>query len=216
MPFKTTALAFIASLAAHALVVASLDPSFWENKDISDRLVDISYVRYKEDVPNYQQLKYPPVVRNPSKVKKPQIEAQVLEQHREISPLKTQPLPAAPVLAPISLPRTGSSEELVSDPHKGKVFLNYFGLIKQRVRRVVERKYPGEQMEHGDVSLMFVLKSDGTLVNVSAVEKDSSADEVMKDFAIRCVKECAPFPHFPKELDMERISFNLSILFDES
>jgi outer membrane biosynthesis protein TonB len=214
MPLKTTALAFSVSLAAHLLFVASFDPFLWENKEPNDRLVEVSYVHYAPKTPPaYQQINYAPIARNQDKIKKPKLDAiqvsRVPEDHREASPTS--------VLSPRPDSfKVRNSEEFLADPGKGKVFLNYFGLIKQRVRRAVEKKYPGERLGRGDVSLLFVLKSDGAVVNVSAVEKDSSADELMKDFAVRCVKECSPFPRFPKELGMDRISFNLSILFDES
>ena len=109
-----------------------------------------------------------------------------------------------------------NDEEFLADPQKGKIFLNYFGQVKQRVRRAVEKGYTRERPGRGDVTLMFVLKADGAVVKVFPVDESSSADEPMKDFAVRCVRECAPFPPFPKGLGMERISFNLSILFDET
>ncbi len=212
MPFKSTALAFAASLAAHALLVTFYLPVL-ENRESDSHSVDISYVHYAKETPQaVPTIKYPPVAKNYSRVQmsKPETirSSRVKENSREGSAAAA--LPAAHSF------RVRNSEEFLTNPQKGKVFLNYFGLIKQRVRRAVEKKYSSERLGRGDVSLLFVLKADGTVVNIIAVKKDSSADEVMTDFAIRCVKDCSPFPHFPKELGMERISFNLSILFDET
>ena len=210
MPFKTTASAFTVSLAAHALLAASFGLPLWENKESGDQTVEISYVRrVTQAPPAYQQIKYAPI---PGSLKK--IEPQIVPRPRASEASQTA---SAPVVSPqASSVKVRNSEEFLTNPQKGKVFLNYFGLIKQRVRRAVEKKYSGEPLKRGDVSLVFVLKSDGAVVNVFVVEKDSSADEAMRDFAVRCVKDCSPFPHFPKELGMERISFNLSILFDET
>ena len=215
MPFKTTFLLLTASLALHALVVSFYAPG-WQQKDPTDPFVDISYVHYAKEVPHdvIPQIKYPPVVKNQSRTQNPNPE--MIPRPRAVENRQEESAPAAPVaLPPAGSFKVRKSEEFLTDPHKGKVFLNYFGLIKQRVRRAVEKKYSSERMGRGSVSLMFILKSTGAVVNVFVVEKDSSVDEVMKDFAVRCVQDCSPFPHFPKELGMDRVSFNLSILFDE-
>ena len=218
MPFKTTALAFMASLAAHAILATSFYLPLWEGKDSADQLVEISYVHYtpKPSAPKPPQIKYSPMAKPARQVKGMSAPAREIPRAPEVRVSVPMGRSTAANSTKVSAFAVKNSEEILTDPQKGKIFLNYFGLVKQRVRRSVEKKYSGEPVGRGDVSLMFVLKSDGAVVNVFVVEKDSSADELMKDFAIRCVKDCSPFPHFPKELGMERISFNLSILFDES
>ncbi len=188
MTFRTTTLAFVASLAVHTMLVTYYFPAR-EGREDESRTVQVSYVNYSEqNIPQaVPSIKYPPVAKKKVKAKK--------------------------IAESIQVRNAG---EFLSDPQKGKAFLNYFGLIKQRVHRMVEKKYQSERLGHGDVSLVFILKADGTVVNIYPIEKDSSADEWVKDFAVRCVRDCSPFPHFPKELGMERISFNLSILFNET
>ena len=207
MPFKTVTLAFMASLAAHTLLV-SLYPPAWENGEPDDHFVEVSYVHVdKETPPALPPIKYPPAVKDQVRARAPKPEAIQVSRQEGTAPV---------VSKSVNSFKVSNSEELLADPQKGKIFLDYFGLIKQRVRRAVEKRYPGERLGRGDVSLIFVLKSDGAVVNVFTVEKGSSADELMTDFAVRCVKDCSPFPHFPKALGMDRISFNLSILFDET
>jgi len=206
MPFKTTAFAFMASLAAHTVLIASFGLPVWENQGAESRFVDLSYVRYTPEPapPKPLQIKYPPMIKPANKSK--EISAQVSDTA----------VPVSASIAKVGAFTVQSSEVFLTDPQKGKIFLDYFGLVKQRIRRAVEKKSLAERPGHGDVSLVFVLKADGTAVKVIAVDKDSSADELMKNFAVHCVKDCSPFPRFPKALGMDRISFNLSILFNES
>ena len=217
MLFKTTAFSLTASLALHVLVVASFYVPVWQKSETPSQSVEIAYVRYPQEIPPApSQIKYPPVVKNvrPSKESRvsPKDMPRSLGAQSEASTEKSAPDHSAKV----SSFAVKNGEEFLEDPQKGKIFLNYFGQVKQRVRRAVEKGYTRERPGRGDVTLMFVLKADGAVVKVFPVDENSSADEPMKDFAVRCVKECSPFPHFPKGLGMERISFNISILFDET
>lgn len=217
MPFKTTAFSLMASLALHALVVTSFYVPIWQKNETPAQSLEIAYVRYPKAMSSAPpQIKYPPVVKN---VRKP--------KESRVTPKDIPRSPGAPLeasaekftpdhSAKVSSFAVKNGEEFLADPQKGKIFLNYFGQVKQRVRRAVEKGYTRERLGRGDVTLMFVLKADGAVVKVFPVDVNSSADEPMKDFAVRCVRECAPFPPFPKGLSMERISFNLSILFDEA
>ncbi|OIO38653.1 MAG: hypothetical protein AUJ72_02155 [Candidatus Omnitrophica bacterium CG1_02_46_14] len=212
MSFKTTALAFAASLAVHTMLVTCYFPA-WEGREDESRTVEISYLHYSKEAPQtIPSIKYPPVIKKEAKIQKIHGEKYVVPQASESRPVEMKPERMV-VSESIQVKNAG---EFLSDPQKGKAFLNYFGLVKQRVHRMVEQKYKTERMSHGDVSLVFILKADGTVVNVYPIEKNSSADEWVKDFAVRCVRDCSPFPRFPKELGMQRISFNLSILFNET
>ena len=222
MPFKTLILPLTASLAIHTLVVASFGVSAVSREEPGNRFFDISYVRYTPEnntkiVSPPPQIQYPPMAKKADRAKEKMNQPVKEEAHflntKEDDSIKTH-APAAS--ATVSSLDVKNSEEFLSDPQKGKVFLNYFGLVKQRVRRAIETGYSKQDLGRGDVLLSFVLKSDGAVVKVFSIDKDSSANEFMKDFAVRCVRECSPFPRFPKELGMDRISFNLSILFDET
>ena len=217
MPFKMTVLSLAASLALHALAVTSFYVPVWQNHDTPSQSVEISYVRYPKEIPPAPpQIKYLPVVKNVR-----------LSEEIRVFPKEMPHSLGAQLEASVekfaldhsvkaSSLAVNNGEEFLTDPQKGKIFLNYFGQVKQRTRRAVEKGYARERPGRGEVTLMFVLKADGAVVKVFPVDENSSADEPMKDFAVRCVRECSPFPHFPKGLGMERISFNLSILFGES
>lgn len=117
-----------------------------------------------------------------------------------------------------SKPATASiarSDNLLADPEKGKVFASYFAKIKEKIQNRVQRKYSYENIGEGSVMLLFVLDSDGSLDNVSVLEKHSTGSGAVKDFAMQCVRDAAPFDRFPSELGLNKISFNLTVLFQE-
>ncbi len=112
-----------------------------------------------------------------------------------------------------TLPQT--SAELLSDPVKGKIFVGYFGSVKHQIEELLVNKYAKKSIGRGSVCLFFVLDRNGRVVSVSVVDAESSADEYLRDLAIQCLREAAPFGNFPQSLHTERISFNVTIYFEE-
>lgn len=108
-----------------------------------------------------------------------------------------------------------SSAELLTDPQKGRVFENYFVAVKSQIHEVVRKRYTRSGVGQGTVSLVFVLASDGSLENVFVADKLSDADLLLKIFAKNCVRDAAPFARFPTELDLPKISFNITVLFED-
>jgi len=41
------------------------------------------------------------------------------------------------------------------------------------------------------------------------VEGKSAASPYLKEIALKSVRDASPFPNFPKELDYEKLSFNV-------
>lgn len=216
MPFKSIILPLSASLVLHTLLAVSFYQPGAQKEDAGKKFVDISYVRYVPEKNAPPQIQYPPVIKNaqPSKEKAVLIKAPARSLNNNAAAPIERVIPAAAAKEGGFIIK--SSDELLADPQKGKIFLNYFGLVRQRVRHEAEKGFLRGSLGHGDVMLYFVLKSDGAVVNVSVINERSSAEPFIKDFAVRCVRACSPFPRFPKELGMQRISFNLSILFDET
>lgn len=217
MPFKAIFLPLTASLALHALAISSFCIPLLQKDGPSSRSVEISYVQYsKETTSAPPQIHYPPVTKITHRKSETAIPDKKATVTRVGEVRATEGKPAESGSAIVSSFKVRNSEEFLADPQKGKIFLDYFGQVKQRVRRAVEQGYSRRRSGRGDVTLMFVLKADGAVVKIFPVNENSSADDSLKDFAVRCVREGAPFPRFPKELGMDRISFNLSILFDET
>ena len=117
----------------------------------------------------------------------------------------------------ISLPSTGSvrsSAELLTDPATGKIFSAYFSVIKKKIHDTAQSSYAGAR-HAGQATLLFVLNSDGSLEKAWLAENETSANDAGRKFAVDCIQKATPFPSFPKELDLKKISFSISVIFEE-
>ncbi len=104
------------------------------------------------------------------------------------------------------------SSSILADPRKKQVFTEYFGQIKDRIQNTVFKNYSAEATGKGNISMIFVLSSDGRLEQIMVKEGESNANFLAKEFAVNCVREAGPFGSFPKELNFQKLSFNLSLL----
>ena len=91
-------------------------------------------------------------------------------------------------------------------------YINYYQLIRERIRQELKGRYKKSYGE-GDVVLLFMLNSDGSLAAVDAGEARSAKDAVLAQLAVASLKGASPFPHFPKELSVPKMSFDLTISF---
>ena len=95
---------------------------------------------------------------------------------------------------------------------KNPAYIGYYQFGRERIKRAAyQQNYAGR--EEGEVTVSFVIASDGTLRYVRLVEEASCASPYLRDIAISSVKEAAPFPKFPSELDYPQIPFTLTITF---
>lgn len=91
-------------------------------------------------------------------------------------------------------------------------YINYYQLIREKIRRQLKDKYRSYYSE-GDVCLIFILRSDGSLVSVGADASISTRDRILIDTAIQSVKEASRFAPFPKAIDLKQMSFTLTVSF---
>ena len=77
----------------------------------------------------------------------------------------------------------------------------------------MQERYALGHNGRGTVALYFVLKPGGELEAVSALSRESDADESTQELAKDCVQKASPFEKFPSDLSMGRISFNVTIDF---
>ena len=81
--------------------------------------------------------------------------------------------------------------------------------IKQRAYAYVNHP----DFEAGEVYLTFVLTFEGMLKGVKIIEDKTSANDYLREVALRSIKESSPFPPFPKGFDYPEFTFNLLISF---
>ncbi|MBF0387321.1 MAG: hypothetical protein HQL20_05640 [Candidatus Omnitrophica bacterium] len=87
----------------------------------------------------------------------------------------------------------------------------YTNIIRDRIR---ERAYVNfVKYAGGDVYLTFVVRSDGQLSDVQVLQNRTQASESLCAAGKDSIREAAPFPPFPKELNYPELTFNIQISF---
>lgn len=101
-------------------------------------------------------------------------------------------------------------------PLKGKKdYINYYHLIREKIRGQLKERYVNRHHE-GEIVLIFILDLNGSLVVVETDDTRSVQDEFLRRMALESVRDAAPFPPFPKELAVPKMSFDLTVSFKES
>jgi len=67
----------------------------------------------------------------------------------------------------------------------------------------------------GRVYLTFVLSSGGMLKQLQIIDSKTSANEYLRNVALKSIKESSPFPPFPIGFDYPEFTFNLLISFQD-
>ena len=111
-----------------------------------------------------------------------------------------------------SRPRT--SAEMLADPQKGKIFVSYFSEVKRKIQETLHARYARKYSGQGNVTLLFVLNAEGRLEKVVVADQESVWDPTLRDLAMQCLREAAPFGAFPQDLGKGRIAFNLTVYFE--
>ncbi len=95
-----------------------------------------------------------------------------------------------------------------------KYYIDYYQFIREKIRQRLDANYQS-YLGEGEVRLLFILNSNGSLVDVS-VDPSSANDGALRDMAVASTKEASPFPAFPRALSLPRISFDVLISFKKS
>ena len=90
-------------------------------------------------------------------------------------------------------------------------YVSYYQLVREKIRRAAYQNYT--HTETGEIYLTFLISNTGILKDVRLIEEKSAPNFYLRDIALRSIKDAAPFPPFPKELDYPQLSFNVIISF---
>jgi hypothetical protein len=90
-------------------------------------------------------------------------------------------------------------------------YVSYYQLVREKIRRAAYQNYT--HTETGEIYLAFLISSTGILKEVRLNEDKSALNFYLREIAVRSIKDAAPFPPFPKELDYPHLSFNVIISF---
>ncbi len=99
-----------------------------------------------------------------------------------------------------------------SSIRSGKDYINYYQLIREKIRRRLKTNYRDYHSE-GEVYLIFSLSADGALLNYKIESTRSTSDKILIDMAVLSLEQASPFPPFPKEISLPEMSFNVEISF---
>ncbi len=209
MPAKPLLQAFYASLAIHGILFTALGAGI---RGPQETTIEITYDKGASvSVPKEQA---PPPA--PVKAALPKAQKAVLREPKgvSVSPRRAQQNNPKKIKKQ-SKGAVRSSGDLMLDPKKGKVFSEYFNLVREAIRRsVAEKKREGAASEGATVTVFFILQSDGSVVNAATLQSEPFDDRDARKYAVQCIREAAPFPAFPRALGIEKISFTVTVLFE--
>jgi len=110
-------------------------------------------------------------------------------------------------------PKTGA----VARMDNGKILLdktnnnpNYNKQILDKINALALFDRP--KSAKGSIKLAFTLSYSGMLVDEPRVIE--TTNKVLNEYAIRAVKEAAPFKHFPESLNKDRETFNVDLFYE--
>lgn len=121
---------------------------------------------------------------------------------------------AVPTIAGLDKERKITIPLLKSEKISSPQYLSYNDSIRQRIRQRAYAYVESEEFQSGEVYLTFALGSDGSLKDIKVIEQKTRASQFLKDLGIRSIREAAPFPAFPKDLNYPELTFNVVISFE--
>lgn len=91
-------------------------------------------------------------------------------------------------------------------------YISYYQIVREKIRRSAYQNYTHNEV--GEVYISFIISNDGIIKGVRLAEEKTTANDYLKDIALRSIRDASPFPNFPRELDYPQLSFNIIISFE--
>ncbi len=113
----------------------------------------------------------------------------------------------------VSIKKKISFLSVDQDKAHNPLYLNYYQVVREKIEHAAYQNYT--RIELGTVSISFVISSDGNLKQTRIIDEKSSFSPYLREVALKSVKNAAPFPGFPKDLNYPQLSFNVSISFQK-
>jgi len=108
----------------------------------------------------------------------------------------------------IALPPLPLSAEKSSNPS----YISYYQIVREKIKRSAYQNYTRTEM--GEVYLTFVINHYGFVSHERVVNEKSASSRYLWEIALKSVRDAAPFPAFPKELDYPQLTFNVVVSFE--
>ena len=107
--------------------------------------------------------------------------------------------------------REVSMPMLKSEKINSPAYVTYYQIVRDRIRDRAYTNYT--KLSIGEIYLTFIIKSDGSLGELQVIEDKSTANDFLREVGQKSVKEGAPFPPFPQDLNYPELTFNVAISF---
>jgi len=149
-----------------------------------------------------------------SKIPPPYIEREQIFKNKQDIFLNKSPQLSRPNLtasSPIAIKKKISLPPIDMAKINNPNYITYYQIVREKIRRSAFQNFTHN--ETGEVYVSFIISNDGLIRNTRLVEEKTTANDYLKDIALKSVREASPFPNFPKELDYQQLSFNIIISF---
>ena len=206
---KIFIIAFIVSLASHAAIL--LKPSHFSFNS-NDNPIEITYLEQKTSTDN-PALSNSTSLKTETNKKSPALKVakSYLDETEKLKAVKDKVVSEVrkkKIIIKESEDNLQFKEEALTQTPE---FYDYYRYLRQRIRQAIS--YP-QHFQEGEVLVNFTLCSDGTLKEISIVDKVSTDNAYLRYTAIQSVKDASPFNPFPKELTMKEMPFQIFISFE--
>lgn len=101
-----------------------------------------------------------------------------------------------------------SSDKLSRTP----AYLTYGNYARERIRRCLVKRF-SHINESGVVCLKFSILADGSLSGTSVIDEKSSSGDTLKGIALDGLRDAAPFPRLPADMNAQAATFTVFIHF---
>ena len=202
-------LALILSLAIHAFVLSGSPWFFNKRVDLKKEEAKKKEIEIRpEKIEKIIEKKEP--LKDQTPVPPPQYTENLIERvtaNNQRSTSMHKPIVVENGLKVVALADFSIDEKLKNNP----AYMDYYKLIREKIRKNAYYYY--NTNSKGEVSVHFAIANNGQ-VDSLLLNDASTLSRNLKDIAVKSVRDAAPFPPFPPELqDYSRLSFNISIYF---
>jgi len=220
-------IALLISLVAHGVIVFLNAGPFFHPEADQEKKIEVSYLKQppqekEAQVRRQMMLKPEPFMKLPEKItvdqkappafpgeKRPfKMDKSMLSSSNSFNkPTLVKP-DLISIKKKITLPPIDMDKSKINNPS----YVSYYQLVREKIRRSAYQNYT--RTEIGEAYLSFIISKEGSLEDAHVLEEKSDPNPYLQAIALKSVRESAPFPAFPKDLDYPRLSFNVVISFE--
>jgi len=110
----------------------------------------------------------------------------------------------------------GIKEDIVSlskdSQESVEEYIQYYELIRECIKKEA-LNYSNGDRKIGEVTAVFMIDSSGTLLDIKCLPDKSTEDIYLIDCALKSIKSASPFPTFPEKLNLDNLTFELTVVF---